>query len=407
MEKDILFLLQIFYMNRKKKIAIFTSNRSEYGSLNFLLKELYRDGTFEIELLVGGSHLINEYGNTLNEILEDGHRVYHKFPFLFTDNKGDSICRSMALLTNQLCHYYLQSSPDLIILLGDRFELLPVANVSLVMNIPIAHVSGGEITEGAIDNQVRNALSKIACLHFVATEDAKNNLLALGESPERICISGELGLDKIEQIELFSRETIFNDLGLDFNKKVLLSTFHPETINNGIITEFLNDLYLTILENFPDVQILSTASNFDKGGHEINSLLKKLSIESNRFYFVENLGKKRYYSILKNTWMVLGNSSSGIYEIQSFNIPTIDVGERQKGRFSNPNTLHVKSDIVSVLKAINYSQTEEFFSSFFGKPNVYGGGNTSETIVSFLKNIEWTKLFTKRQEINFTNEKQS
>lgn len=230
-------------MNRKKKIALFTSTRAEYGSLNFLLKELYRDNTFEVELLVAGSHLLPAYGNTIDEILKDGHTIHRKFPFLFTDTEDDSLSRSMAMLTYQIGQYYLQSSPDLIVLLGDRFELLPVANVSLVMNIPIAHISGGEITEGAIDNQVRNALSKIACIHFVATEDAKNNLLALGENPERICVSGELGLDELGQMELFSRELMFNDLGLHFDKKVLLSTFHPETINGSITIEFLKELY--------------------------------------------------------------------------------------------------------------------------------------------------------------------
>lgn len=392
-------------MNRKKKIALFTSTRAEYGSLNFLLKELYKDNTFELELLVGGSHLLEEFGNTIDEILNDGHNIHQKFPFLCYDFGEVNLARSMANLTNQIGEYCNESSPDLIVLLGDRFELLPVAIVSLVMNIPLAHVSGGEITEGAIDNQVRNALSKIACLHFVATEDAKSNLISLGENSERICVAGELGLDEIRKFELFSRDIILNDLGLEFDKKILLVTFHPETINNGITTEFLGELFTRILEKYPDVQILATASNFDMGGHEINNLLKKLSHELNRFYFVENLGKKRYYSILKNTWIVLGNSSSGIYEIQSFNIPTIDVGERQKGRLSNPNTLHLIADVETILDALDYCQTSEFVSSFFGKPNVYSGGNTTKNIVSFLKNTEWTKLLTGSSDVTVSNQK--
>jgi UDP-hydrolysing UDP-N-acetyl-D-glucosamine 2-epimerase len=390
-------------MNRKKKIAVFTSTRAEYGSLNFLLKELYKDNTFELELLVGGSHLLEEFGNTIDEILNDGYVIHRKFHFLCSDSEEDNIARSMANLTNQIGKYYIESAPDLILLLGDRFELLPVAIVSLVMNIPIAHVSGGEITEGAIDNQVRNALSKIACLHFVATEDAKFNLIALGENSERICVAGELGLDELGEMELLSQDLIFNELGLEFDKKVILATFHPETINGGITPEFLRELYTRILEKYPEIQILTTASNFDKGGEEINNLLKKLSLELNRFYYVENLGKKRYYSILKFTRIVLGNSSSGIYEIQSFNIPTIDVGERQKGRLSNPNTLHLMVDIDAILDAMDYCQTSEFSSTFLGKPNVYGGGNTTKKIISFLKNTEWTKLLTEKKDVNFSS----
>lgn len=373
-------------MNKKKKIALFTSTRAEYGSLNFLLKELYKDNTFDTELLVGGAHLLNEYGNTLVEIEDDGHRIFMKFPFLFTDSEKDSFSRSMGMLTYQIGQYYLQSIPDFIVLLGDRFELLPVASVALVMRIPVVHISGGEITEGAIDNQIRNAVSQIANLHLVATDDSKNNLIGMGVSPEQICVSGELGLDEIMEMELVSMNDIFNDLGLGTDKKVILSTFHPETISGGITPEFLRELYINILERFPDIQLLCTASNFDDGGRSINVLQKELNETFDRFFYVESLGKKRYYSILKNSLLVLGNSSSGIYEVQSFNIPTINIGDRQKGRLSNPNVINVGIDIDGIIDAIKYAQTKEFISSFWDKPNVYGSGNSAKKIVSFLKN---------------------
>ena len=372
-------------MNKRKKIALFTSTRAEYGSLNFLLKELYREDIFDIELLVGGSHLLREYGYTLREIEEDGHFIFKKFPFLFTDQENDCLPRSMSFLAFQIGQYFADFHPDIVVLLGDRFELLPVANAALVMRIPIAHVSGGEITEGAIDNQIRNSVSQIADIHLVATENSKANLIAMGIRSDKICISGELGLDEIADMDFIPWQELFASLGLDPTKKLVLATFHPETVGGKITKEFIKETYLRIISEFLEVQILCTASNFDQGGQSINDLLQELSEAYRDIFYVQSLGKRRYYSILMNTMMVLGNSSSGIYEVQSFNIPTINVGNRQKGRLSNPNVLTVDADTESIIAAMKNVQEEEFRSTFLNRANVYGVGDSAKKMVNFLK----------------------
>jgi len=346
---------------------------------------LYREDIFDIELLAGGSHLLREYGYTLQEIEDDGHFIFRKFPFLFTDQGNDCLPRSMGVLTFQIGQYFADSNPDMVVLLGDRFELLPVANAALVMRIPIAHVSGGEITEGAIDNQIRNSVSQIADIHLVATEDSKTNLIAMGISSEKICISGELGLDEIADMDFIPWQEIFANLGLDPAKKLVLATFHPETISGKITKEFIKETCLRIISEFPEVQILCTASNFDHGGQSINDLLQELSEAYRDIFYIQSLGKRRYYSILMNTMMVLGNSSSGIYEVQSFNIPTINVGTRQKGRLSNPNVLTVDADTESIIAAMKNVQEEKFRFLFLNRANVYGAGDSAKKMVNFLK----------------------
>ena len=314
-----------------KKIAVFTSIRSEYGPLTPLLKKLNNHPDFELRLMVGGAHLLNEYGKTVDKIIEDGFLIHTKFPFLFNDLEADALFRSLGVLQQQVGKYFVDYPPDLLIVLGDRFELIPVVLSALMCNIPIAHISGGEYTEGAIDNQIRHAVTKMAHIHFPATDIYAENLIQMGEEKWRIFKTGEPALDLLESISLIPKEELFKSLGLKQDKPLILSTFHPETISNKITSKLVKNILLPLLERNA-YQILITASNFDDGGAELNNLYSQLSQEHEDIVFIPNLGQLRYYSILKNAALMLGNSSSGLIEAQSFFLPVVNVGERQAGK---------------------------------------------------------------------------
>lgn len=386
-------------LKRIKKIAVFTSIRSEYGTLKSLLKLIENDPELELSLLVGGAHFLEEFGNTVNEIIEDGFKITYKLPFLSNDHKRDVNTRAAATLASQASDYFAQADVDLLILIGDRFELLPIATAALILNIPIGHISGGEVTEGAIDNQVRHAISKMAQVHFVATEYFKQNLMQMGEEDWRINVCGELGLDEIAKRDLVKKEDLFKDLGLDLNLPLICATFHSETIENNITPQFVKKTLEEIIEK-TNYQILITAANFDEGGREINEMLNEIGETLNRVKYCRSLGKLRYFSLLKASSLVLGNSSSGLVEVQSFNIPVINVGKRQQGRLANLNVLNVEVSTSKILEGITLVESDEFRASYFNLPNIYGKGNSASSIVDFIKNLNSDKLLLKRTVFN-------
>lgn len=377
------------------KVAVFTSIRSEYGLLSPFIRAIDNDAEFELRLLVGGAHLKKEFGETINQIKQDGFKITHEFDFLDDDTSADYSTRSLGKLQSQIGEYFYNDKPDLLFVLGDRYELMPVATAALLNNIPIAHISGGETTEGAIDNQIRHALTKLSHLHFPATNDYAENIAKMGEEKWRICVSGEPGLDEIVNLDFISKEDLFQDLGLDLHKKTICCTFHAQTIDNKINADFVKEVLIQINQQ-TEFQILVTAANFDKGGHEINKGLEELSANTDNIIYRKSLGQKRYYSLLKYADLVLGNSSSGLVEAQSFEIPVVNVGDRQKGRLANANVLDVAIDEKKILEAINYSQSEAFKKIFKGKANIYGDGNASERIIKFLKSIDRKLLFIKK-----------
>ncbi len=383
-------------MRKIQKIAIFTSIRSEYGVMIPLLTKIKNDSFLDLELLVGGAHLLSEHGNTINEIINDGFTISAKFPFLFSDSEGTVLTRSMGHLTLQMGEYLTENRPDIIIVVGDRFELLPVVNSALVLNIPIAHISGGDVTEGAIDNQIRHAVSKMAHLHFVGTESSKLNLLKMGEESWRVFNTGEPGIDSILAIESIPKEELYRELNLDVNKKLVITTFHPETISLTINSDFLTTLFERLLTEFPECEFLVTSSNFDNGGAEINDTFIDLAKKNKSIKFIKSLGQKRYYSILKYALLMLGNSSSGIIEAQSFNLPVVNVGDRQKGRDRNICTLDVEVDIDKIINKIHFASTDDFLKSIQSSINIYGNGNCSDKILEAIKTIDKEKLILKK-----------
>lgn len=383
-------------MSKIKDIAFFTSIRSEYGVMIPFLKKVQNDPNFNLKLLVGGAHLLEEHGNTIDEIINDGFEIDCKLPFLDNENDATALTIAMSKLQLQIGEYLAVNKPDVLIVVGDRFELLPVVSAALVLGVPVAHLSGGDVTEGAIDNQIRHAVSKISHLHFAGTETSKNNLLKMGEEEWRVFNVGEPGIDCILSIDLIDKKELYLDLNLDVSKPTVIATLHPETISNVINEEYVTDLFTRLLKEFPSHQFLVTASNFDLGGNEINETLKQLSSESDQIKFVTSLGQKRYYSILKYADFMLGNSSSGIIEAQSFLLPVVNIGTRQEGRERNVNTIDVGLNIDEIVAAAKKTQDVNFRNLIEKSENLYGNGRCADEIIKCFKSVEKESLFLKK-----------
>lgn len=385
-------------MRNKISIAVFTSIRSEYGVLLPLLKRLRNDDRFSLSLLVSGSHLMKEHGETVNEILKDGFKISQKFPFLSTDDSSESNIHAMSLLQSQMCRYLVKSRPDVLLVVGDRFELISVVTTALMLDVPIAHVSGGDVTEGAIDNQIRHAITKLSHVHFTGTVNSRNNVLRMGEENWRVVATGELGIDCIKEVKLKSKASLFRELGLELSKKTVIATFHPETIHQKVNGEFIAALFKELLHVFPDYQWLVTSANFDNGGNEINRALQELSKNSMNIFFVPSLGQVKYYSILHYADFMLGNSSSGIIEAQSFGLAVVNVGDRQKGRERNVNTIDVDINIKKIINACLLAASLEFQSKINHIENIYGDGRASAKIIEYLSKLDFAKLLSKKSD---------
>jgi len=378
-----------------KRIGVFTSIRSEYGLLTPVLSRLKSHPTLELKLLVGGAHLSEAFGMSVDQIKADGFEIAEYLPFLSNDDNGNSFVPMLSRLQNQFGNYLIHNPLDLCIVLGDRFELLPVVTSCLITNTPIAHISGGEFTEGSIDNQVRHAITKMAHLHFPATEIYRMNLIRMGEEGWRICVSGEPGLDHIGQLKLIPKSQLFKTLRLNGNRPVVCCTFHPETIHNQITPEFVRQCLTAILKE-SGYQIVVTASNFDPGGAELNRMFEELDGQDSRIVYHKSLGQLKFYSLLNSVEVMIGNSSSGLVEAQSFNLPAVNIGERQRGRLANLNVYDCPADVPQILGAINHVSSPFFREQYWGKTNIYGDGNASERIIKFINDVNWDRLLIKR-----------
>jgi GDP/UDP-N,N'-diacetylbacillosamine 2-epimerase (hydrolysing) len=343
------------------------------------------DSFFEVQIVVGGAHLKAEYGLTKQEIIDDGYDIDYEIDYLPNDTNGTELAKASGFLLESLAKVVAQARPDAFLILGDRYELIPVAYTALLTNTLLLHISGGEVTEGAMDNQVRHALTKMAHLHFPSNEQSKKNILAMGEEDWRICVSGEPGLDYIKVMNKFDRLSICQQLKLDPNFRIFLCTFHPETLSLNLMPAQIIDLFKKILIQFPDAQILATAANSDPSGAEINDALRKIVGKLDRYSFISSLGQKRYYSLLEHTALMIGNTSSGIVEAQSFYVPAINVGHRQQGRDQNINTINVEMDSEKIISAIESALSSNFKTRIQVATNIYGDGNSSVRIIEFLK----------------------
>ncbi len=371
----------------KKKICIFTGTRAEYGLLKPLIDEILSDGTFELQLLVSGMHLSPEFGLTYKEIEEDGLKIDEKVEILLSADTPSAISKAIGLGLIGYADALNRLKPDLVVVLGDRFEALAFAIASYVHRIPIAHLYGGEATWGAIDEGFRNSITKLAYLHFTSTEQYKKRVIQLGEHPDRVFNVGALGIDNIKKLKLLSKEEIEQKLNIKFKKKNILVTYHPSTLNTGV-TEREFGALLDVLRELKNILIIFTKANADTEGRIINQMIDEFCLKySDKSVSFFSLGRLNYLSLLQFVDAVVGNSSSGIIEAPSFKIGTINIGDRQKGRIKAESIIDCEPTEASIKEAFKKLFSKDFQLKLNTVENPYGDRNSAKRILTILKDI--------------------
>ena len=364
-----------------KKICCVTAARSEYGLLKWIMKEIDNSEEFDLQLVVTGAHLLEEQGHTIDAIISDGFKITEVADAHIDTGSNESIAESMGRIAQMFSHVFAKLNPDYLMVLGDRYELLPIVNTAFVMHIPIIHVSGGDVTEGALDDGIRNAVTMLSDYHFPGTEFSAKNIIRMRGSDHNVWNVGEPGLDSFFRESLLDRQELSDNLGLSLNEKWALFTYHAETKESleYNVSAVKNCLY-ALLEF--DVQIVATYSNADFGGREINEYLEETAIEyPQKIKVVPSLGNLRYLSLMKQVSFVMGNSSSGIVEAPTLGIPVINVGNRQKGRFLCENIIQVDPVEMNIKEAISHALSSEGLRP----DNYWGDGHTAEKVIHIMK----------------------
>ncbi len=368
----------------KKKVSILTATRAEYGLLKPLIQKLNLVKEFDVRVVVTGAHLSPEFGLTYREIEKDGIILDKKIEMLLSSDTPVAISKSMGLAMISFADYFNELKPDLLVLLGDRYETLAVATVAMNQRIPIAHLYGGETTEGAVDESFRHSITKMSYLHFTSTEVYRNRVIQLGEAPERVFCVGALGIENILNEKLMSKSELEESINFKLDKPYAVVSFHPVTLEDNKSQEQVKAL-LDACESFKDMIFLFTKANADTSGRIINQMIDDFVEKNKNAIAFTSLGMLRYLSALKYCAMVLGNSSSGLIEAPSFGVPTINIGDRQRGRVQADSVINCAPFGESIKEAICLARTEEFRKKANQTVNPYGDGTTSEKIVEVIK----------------------
>lgn len=368
-----------------KRIGIMTGTRAEYGLLKPLMQEINKDNDLELYLIVSGMHLSPEFGMTYKEIEEDGFEINAKVEMLLSSDSPAGISKSIGLGVIGFADEFQRADLDMLILLGDRYEALSAAISAMVMRIPIAHLHGGELTEGAIDEGIRHSITKMSYLHFTSTEQYRNRVIQLGENPERVFYVGALGVENIKKINLMTKEELERSIHFEIDENTVVVTYHPVTLENNTVEEqFLN--LLKVLDRNPKIRMIFTKANADTNGRIVNELIDKYAAQnSERACAFMSLGQKRYLSALKYCRIVIGNSSSGIIEAPSFGKPIINIGDRQKGRICADSVINCGYTQQEIQRAMETALTEEFENKARNCRNPYEKENTAANIISVIK----------------------
>jgi UDP-N-acetylglucosamine 2-epimerase (non-hydrolysing) len=369
----------------KRRVLVFTGTRSEYGLLYWLMKDLQDSATLSLQLLVSGMHLSHEFGDTWRQIEADGFAVDAKVEMLLSSDTPVGIVKSMGLGTIGFADALDRLKPDVLVVLGDRFEALAVVQAALILRIPVAHLHGGEITEGAYDDAIRHAISKMASIHFTAAEPYRQRLIQMGEQPETVFNVGAIGLDHLMRAPPLDTAELTTSLGFQLTSPYFLVTYHSVTLAEED-PETTTQALLAALDHFQDFQAIITYPNADNGGRTIISILEDyVKTRSNRILVIPSLGSRRYLSALRGAAAMIGNSSSGIIEAPAFHIPTVNIGSRQHGRLAADSVLHCSADRSDIVKAIAQAVSPEFSIRCQRAVNPYGQGNASAEIVRILE----------------------
>jgi GDP/UDP-N,N'-diacetylbacillosamine 2-epimerase (hydrolysing) len=379
----------------KKEICFVTATRAEYGLLKPLIKRFIDHTDFNVNIVVTGAHLSPEFGMTVEEI---EFQIDETIEIVLSSDTPAGITKAMGLGLIGFADYFKRKKIDLLFILGDRYESLAVGIAAANEKIPIAHLYGGETTEGAVDEFIRHALTKMSYFHFTSTEEYRKRVIQLGEHPERVFCVGSLGVENITNEKTLTKKELERELAISLGETYALATFHPVTLQH----EEAKNQVLEVLEackSFPEITFLFTKANADASGRIINQLLHAYTLDSDQFFLVSSLGVKKYLSALEHCKFVIGNSSSGIIEAPSFGVPTINVGDRQKGRIQANSVIDTPPDKENIKKAIEKAMTQSFQSMAKKTTNPYGDGKTSDKIINIVgqkllqDNIDLMKAF--------------
>jgi len=380
-----------------RKICVVTSSRAEYGLLYWLLKAIQAGANLELQLAVTGMHLSPLYGSTVSEIERDGFHIDAKVDMLLASDTPVGIAKSIGLGTIGFADAFDQLRPDIVVILGDRFEMLAPAQAAMAARIPIAHLYGGEATEGMIDEAVRHAITKMSHLHFTSHDEYRRRVIQLGEDPSRVFNVGAIGIDSIRGLKLLNREEFESSINFKLGKRNLLITFHPVTLDEKGSAKLQFDELLAALDELQGTKLIFTKPNADSDGHELFEMIDNFVARkpSDRVAFT-SLGQKRYLSAMQFVDGVVGNSSSGLIEVPSFRIGTINIGDRQQGRIRAASVIDCEPTKASIAKALTQLFSEGFRKSVQTVVSPYGEGGVAQKITQVLASTSLEGILKKR-----------
>ena len=379
---------------RKRKICVVTGTRAEYGLLYWLIKEIENDNKLELKIIATGMHLSPEFGLTYKEIEKD-FKIDKKIEILLSSDTSIGLSKTMGLAQISFAEAYDDLKPDIIVVLGDRYEIFSAVSAAMIARIPIVHLHGGEATEGIIDEAIRHSITKMSHLHFTATEEYKNRVVQLGEEPNRVFNVGGIGIENIKRLKLLTKDEFEKSIDFKLNIKNILVTFHPVTLESKTSKTQFQELLDTI-DELKDTNIIFTKTNGDIDGRIINSMIDEYTNKnSNKSIAITSMGQLNFLSCLQYMDFIIGNSSSGLLEAPSFKIGTINIGDRQNGRIKAKSVIDCSPNKKSIKETIKKIYSNEFQTLLKNVRNPYGDGYASQKIIKVLKTVKLKDLLKK------------
>lgn len=379
-----------------KKVCVVTATRAEYGLLKPVIQRIIEDSDLELCLLVTGAHLSEMHGQTVTEIEKDGFPIAKRIPMELSDTSPIALNREMAGLQAEAGAFFSREKPDFLLLLGDRYEMLSVATAAMMCRIPIGHIHGGETTEGAIDEAIRHAITKMSYLHFTSIPEYRRRVIQLGEAPERVFAVGALGVENILNLPLLSEKEIRELLHIEKDRPYGMVTFHPVTLEADGAQKQLCEL-MEAMKKEDDFEYVVTFANADAGGNRLNQMWREFAAQNSHIHLYASLGVRNYLSAVKYAAIVMGNSSSGILEAPSFKLPVINIGDRQKGRLQAECIINCEPVEAEIRRAMEKGRSEDFQKMLEKVENPYGKGDTSKQIIETVKGyLEEEKINLKK-----------
>lgn len=378
----------------RRKICVVTGTRAEYGLLYWLMKEMEADDALELQVIATGMHLSPEFGLTYKEI-EKEFKIDKKVEMLLSSDTSVGVTKSMGLAQVGFADAYDELEPDMVVLLGDRYEIFSAASAAMIARIPIAHLHGGETTEGAFDEAIRHSITKMGHLHFTATDAYRKRVIQLGEHPDKVFNVGGMGIENIKRLELLSKEALESSIGFTLGVKNILVTFHSVTLENTTAKDQFEEL-LEAIDSLKETKVIFTKANSDTDGRIINQMIDEYTAaNSHKSVAFTSMGQLRYLSALQYMDAVVGNSSSGIAEAPSFKIGTVNIGDRQKGRIKAESVIDCKPDKADIQHAFEKLYSQEFQYTLQNIENPYGDGMASRKILEVIKGVDLKDMLKK------------